>query len=94
MTATDLADAMVRRGVPFREAHEAAGRAVRIALEKGVALGKLSAEDLKEADSRLEAGDLAETDLGKSLRSRSSAGGSSKRSVRAQIRAEKKRLGI
>ena len=94
MTATDLADAMVRRGIPFREAHEAAGRAVRIALEKGVALGELSEEDLKEADSRLEAGDLAETALEKSLRSRSSMGGASRRSVRAQIRAEKKRLGI
>lgn len=94
MTATDLADAMVRRGVPFREAHEAAGRAVRIALEKGVALGELSAGDLKQADARLEAGDLAETDLEKSLRSRSSMGGASVRSVRAQIRAEKKRLGI
>ena len=94
MTATDLADAMVRRGVPFREAHEAAGRAVRIALEKGAALGKLSAEDLKGADSRLDLGDLAETDLTKSLRARSSAGGASRRSVNAQIRAEKKRLGI
>ena len=94
MTATDLADAMVRRGVPFREAHEAAGRAVRIALEKGAPLGKLNTEDLKEADARLEAGDLAETDLQKSLRARSSAGGASVRSVRAQIRAEKKRLGI
>ena len=94
MTATDLADAMVRRGVPFREAHEAAGRAVRIAVDNGVALGALSAEDLEEADPMLDVGDLAETDLEKSLRSRSSAGGASKRSVRAQIRAEKKRLGI
>ena len=94
MTATDLADAMVRRGVPFRQAHEAAGRAVRIAVDKGVALGVLSAEDLKQADPMLDVGDLAETDLRKSLRSRSSAGGASRRSVRAQIRAEKKRLGI
>ncbi|MBT5947650.1 MAG: argininosuccinate lyase, partial [Nitrospinaceae bacterium] len=38
MTATDLADAMVLRGIPFREAHEAAGRAVRLATEKGVPL--------------------------------------------------------
>ena len=94
MTATDLADAMVRRGVPFRQAHEAAGRAVRIAIEKGVALGELSASDLKEAGSGLHVEDLADTGLEKSLRSRSSMGGASKRSVRAQIRAEKKRLGI
>ncbi len=94
MTATDLADAMVRRGIPFREAHEAAGRAVRIAVEKGVALGELSAGDLEEADSRINVNDLAETALEKSLRARNSAGGASRRSVRAQIRAERKRLGI
>ncbi len=94
MTATDLADAMVRRGVPFRQAHEAAGRAVRIAIEKGMALGELGAKDLEEADSHLNLDDLAETDLAKSLLSRGSAGGASRRSVRSQIRAEKKRLGI
>ena len=94
MTATDLADAMVRRGVPFRQAHEAAGRAVRIAIDKGVALKELSAKDLKQADSLLDMDDLAETDLEKSLRSRNSLGGASRRSVRAQIRAEKKRLGM
>ena len=94
MTATDLADAMVRRGIPFRQAHEAAGRAVRIAIDKGVALKELKAKDLKQADSQLDLDDLAETDLEKSLRSRNSLGGASKRSVRAQIRAEKKHLGI
>ncbi len=94
MTATDLADAMVRRGVPFRQAHEAAGRAVRIAIDKGAALKELSASDMKQADSHLDMGDLAETDLVKSLRSRSSSGGASRRSVKAQIRAEKKHLGM
>ena len=94
MTATDLADAMVRRGVPFREAHEATGRAVRIAIDKGVVLKELSADDLEEASSFLDVDDLAETDLKKSLRSRRSTGGVSKRNVRVQIRAEKKRLGI
>ncbi len=94
MTATDLADAMVRRGVPFREAHEAAGRAVRAAVEKGVALGALSAADLERADARLHEDDLAATHLGSALRARSSVGGASRRSVMAQIRAEKKRLGV
>ncbi len=94
MTATDLADAMVRRGVPFRQAHEAAGRAVRIALDRGAALSELSASDLERADPRLREEDVAEAHLEKSLRSRSSAGGASRNSVAAQIRAEKKRLGI
>jgi argininosuccinate lyase len=39
--ATDLADLLVRHGVPFRTAHERAGRAVRAALERGVELGEL-----------------------------------------------------
>ena len=67
---------------------------MRIAIDKGVALKELSAKDLKQADSHLDINDLAETDLEKSLRSRNSLGGASRRSVRAQIRAEKKRLGM
>ncbi len=94
MTATDLADAMARRGVPFRQAHEAVGRAVRVAIDKGVALSELDASDLKRADSHLIADDLEETYLERALRSRNSVGGASRRSVAAQIRAEKKRLGI
>jgi len=93
MTATDLADAMVRRGVPFRQAHEAAGRAVRAAIEKRVALKDLDAADLGRADARLRTEDLAATHLDESLRARSSAGGASRRSVLAQLRAERKRLG-
>lgn len=94
MTATDLADAMTRRGVPFRQAHEAAGRAVRVAIEKGAALSELNAADLRRADARLREEDLAATRLAESLCARSSAGGASRRSVLAQLRAERKRLGI
>ncbi|MDA1000939.1 MAG: argininosuccinate lyase [bacterium] len=94
MTATDLADAMARRGVPFRQAHAAAGRAVRLALEKDVPLGELSAADLKKADSRLKPADLKETDLKRATAGRKSAGGASRQSVLRQIRAERKRLGL
>ena len=92
MTATDLADAMVRRGVPFREAHEAAGRAVRLALSKGVPLSGLGAADLKKADPRLRPADLKATALARSLASRRSEGGASRASVLRQIRAERRRL--
>jgi argininosuccinate lyase len=94
MTATDLADEMVRRGLPFREAHEAAGRAVRLASEKGVPLGALTAADLRKADARLKAADLRATALDRSMASRKSEGGASRASVRRQIRTEKKRLGL
>ena len=46
-TATDLADYLVRRGVPFRDAHEVVGRAVRHAIDKGCDLGELALEDLR-----------------------------------------------
>ena len=51
--ATDLAEWMVRQGVPFREAHEASGACVRIAEERGVDLVELTDEDLAGVDKRL-----------------------------------------
>jgi argininosuccinate lyase len=46
-TATDLADYLVRKGLPFREAHEVVGRVVRHALDAGRALEELSADELR-----------------------------------------------
>lgn len=46
--ATDLADYLVKKGVPFRATHEVAGKAVRIALEKKVGVEDLSLEELKK----------------------------------------------
>lgn len=51
--ATDLAEWMVRQGVPFREAHEASGACVRIAEEQGVDLVELTDEELADVDKRL-----------------------------------------
>ncbi|MGZ3686575.1 MAG: argininosuccinate lyase, partial [Bdellovibrionota bacterium] len=45
--ATDLADYLVRKGVPFRETHEVAGRAVRLALAKGIGLEELPLTELQ-----------------------------------------------
>jgi argininosuccinate lyase len=45
-TAVDLAEALVRDGVPFREAHAAVGAAVRLATARGTRLADLSSEDL------------------------------------------------
>ena len=51
--ATDLAEWMVRQGVPFREAHEASGACVRIAERRGVDLVELTDEELASVDARL-----------------------------------------
>ena len=47
LLATDLADHLVQRGVPFREAHAVVGGVVRHAIESGVVLSELSAETLR-----------------------------------------------
>lgn len=51
--ATDLAEWMVRQGVPFREAHEASGACVRLAEQRGVGLAELTDAELRGVDKRL-----------------------------------------
>ena len=54
MLATDLADYLVERGVPFREAHGLAGRAVRKAIELGVSLDQLPLYEWKTISPLIE----------------------------------------
>ena len=93
-TATDLADWLVREaGVPFSDAHEIAGRAVRTAEEKGCAdLAGLALDDLKAIDRRFEAGVLDVLSVESSVASRNSFGGTAPAQVRAQIAAFRTRL--
>ena len=88
MLATDLADYLVREGVPFREAHAAVSRAVRLSAEKGISLKQFVANEWRTI------GEL-ETDLERifdpleSSKRRGAIGGTSPESVRVQIRAAK-----
>ena len=52
-TATEIADYLVERGVPFREAHEIAGRVVTAAIGGGVELPGLTDDQLRAIDARL-----------------------------------------
>jgi len=90
-TATDLADWLVTEGdIPFREAHHITGAAVKLAEQQGVALDKLSLQDLQEIDQRIDDRVFAALSVGSSVRSRASYGGTAPSQVRAQIeRAEK-----
>jgi argininosuccinate lyase len=54
LAATEVADLLVRRGVPFREAHGIVGGLVRDAVERGVSLSELSQEDLRAASEHLD----------------------------------------
>jgi len=86
LLATDLADALVRQGMPFRESHHVVGRVVRRAEELGCALRQLSDAELTAIDARL-AGTQAVWDFERSVEQRAAAGGTAKASVIAQIEA-------
>lgn len=92
-TATDLADWLVREaGMPFRDAHEAAGRIVRAAEEKGVPLEKLDLAAMRAVAPEV-AGDVygvLGTDA--SLASRASEGGTAPVRVREAVKAARRRL--
>lgn len=86
MLATDLADYLVRKGVPFRETHHISGRCVAKSEETGIPMNKLSYEQLKAIDARFEP-DVAEVfDYETSVERRSVKGGTSRSSVMEQIR--------
>ena len=93
-TATDLADWLVREAdVPFREAHDIAGRAVRLAEEKNCAdLAGLTDEDLQKIDARLTPGVKAILSVESSVASRISYGGTAPSKVREQIIAFRGRV--
>jgi argininosuccinate lyase len=91
-TATDLADYLVKKGLPFREAHEAVARAVRFAVERGVDLAALPLADLKQF-SPLIADDVAAVlTLEGSLQARNHAGGAAPTQVRAAVAAARREL--
>ena len=85
--ALDFAEALVGRGVPFREAHEAVGRLVSRLLSSGRDLAAVTADDLLGVDSRFEPGDVDLADAEQSVRRRRSSGGGSFESVVQQIEA-------
>ena len=93
VTALDVAEAMVGRGVPFREAHEAVGRLVAALAVDGRALADATADDLVTADPRFDPADLARTDPLDSVVQRVSPGGGSFAGVTAQIAAIRRRVG-
>jgi argininosuccinate lyase len=92
-TATDLADYLVKKGLPFREAHEAVARAVRAAEQKGCDLADLPLAELR-AFSPLVGEDVYEVlTLEGSLAQRNHLGGTAPAAVRAAIARARARLG-
>ncbi len=91
-TATDLADYLVRRGLPFRDAHEAVGRAVRRASERGCELGELPLDELRAFAPQIDADALPALSLEGSVGARNHPGGTAPAQVRTQIAFWRERL--
>ncbi|RRQ21871.1 argininosuccinate lyase [Thiohalobacter thiocyanaticus] len=91
-TATDLADYLVRKGLPFRDAHEVVGRAVRLGLEQGRDLSQLSLEQLQQFSGIIEQDVFDVLTLEGSIASRDHIGGTAPAQVRAAAQRARERL--
>jgi argininosuccinate lyase len=91
-TATDLADYLVKKGRPFRDAHEVVAHAVKTAQSLGVDLSELPLETLQKFDSRIEADVFGPLSLHGSLNARNTLGGTAPAQVRLQIARHRARL--
>ena len=92
MTATDLADYLVRKAVPFRDAHEAVGRAVRRAVETDRDLSEMSLEELRAFSPVVENDVFEVLTLDGSVAARNHPGGTAPTQVRAAIVRAKAKL--
>jgi len=93
LLATDLADYLVKKGVPFRESHEIVGRLVRRAEERGVGLFDLDSSEFQREHKAFGADVRATFDWTRSTDSREGPGGTSKSSVLEQLHRARQALG-
>jgi argininosuccinate lyase len=92
-TATDLADFLAQRGVPFREAHEVVGEVVRWCEEQDRVLESLAANDLERFHPAFSGAPKDLTSVDASVRSRTSPGGTAPAEVQRQLEAVRAALG-
>ena len=92
-TATDLADYLVRKGLPFRDAHEVVGKAVALGVARGCDLAELSLADLKAFSPLVEDDVFGVLTLEGSVAARDHIGGTAPARVRAAIQRARERIG-
>jgi argininosuccinate lyase len=91
-TATDLADYLVKKGLPFRDAHEVVAHAVKTALGRGIDLSALSLAELQAFDVRIEADVHGVLSLAGSLQARQVLGGTAPVRVLEEVQRHRQRL--
>ena len=92
-TATDLADYLVKKGLPFRDAHETVAHAVKAAIARQVDLSELPLDELQRFNPTIEQDVYGVLSLRGSLNARDVLGGTAPAQVRAQIARHRGRLG-
>ena len=93
INATDLADYLVRQGMPFREAHHCVGQAVRHAIDQGLELHQLPLAELQRFSTLIQPDIFGCLEARETINRRSCPGGTAEAAVRAAIEAAEKRLG-
>lgn len=91
-TATDLADYLVRRNLPFRDAHEVVGKVVSYAIEQAKQLDQLSLQELQQFNSEIAADVFDVLTLEGSVAARNHYGATAPEQVRAAVRRARARL--
>ncbi len=92
MMATDLADYLVEKGIPFRETHALAGKAVRMAINQGSGLEALTVQQYKSLHEAFDNDVYMALDPKISIKRRNAIGGTSIESVRNQIQQAKNKI--
>ncbi len=92
--ATDLAEYLVMKGIPFRDAHAISGKAVQLAESKDFLLSELSLKELKKLNALIEKDVFKHLDPLKSISSKNSIGGTAPSQVSKQITQAKNKLKI
>ena len=92
LLATDLAEYLVKKGTPFRQAHEIVGQLVADALKKGIKLNALTRAQLKKLSPAFDIDPAKILDPRRSLAARTAAGAPSPKNVRAQIKFWRQQL--
>jgi argininosuccinate lyase len=93
LNATELADYLVKKGTPFRTAHEAVGKLVLLGLDQGKELGELSIDEIRTVSAEIDDDVFAALSLDKTLASKSAIGGTSPERVAEALRESRGSLG-
>ncbi|MFI9656380.1 Argininosuccinate lyase [Pseudomonas aeruginosa] len=91
-TATDLADYLVRKGLPFRDCHEIVGHAVKYGVDSGKDLAEMSLDELRRFSEQIDADVFDVLTLEGSVNARDHIGGTAPNQVRAAVARGRKLL--